>query len=648
MNQILIDYIKRYKTNSSQNLDKFHTQLDLDEYISKLPYLYGVPQFCVRMLVALQNQEKICIYSDYDTDAVTATATMYWGLIALGFLAENLDFYAPDRFTEGYGMNTLAVYDLALKYDLIISVDCGINSTKEAEVVNQLKTQPLSNNFRKNTYCDLIITDHHHLQADIPECVAVLNPRLAEYYFHNPKKLIQPLGHTQIADTNLKSNADAWLTKMNRDPQEFSTAPAGFLSSSVTGVGVAWFAVVWLGYFLSESGLISIKISNLNKLLPLVAIGTVADCQSILEPTNRVMVKAGLRILNDKSPSVKGLEAMLNHLGFQQKITDGYQLTSQDLGYVLSPILNSSGRLSHAKLSIKTLLGENNAQNIEDIVQLVQTNEDRKKMVKDFLGEVESGAKAQFAAGEKLIWLEGNWSKGIVGLLASRLVNQYNVPVVVIADEEDSEVVSASLRAPEGYHLPNAILAMGDLLIKGGGHPGAAGFSAKKIDLEPLRMEFTKAITAQSAQNILDKPIFAPAETESKIRSNIAFTQQFSTLKYRKNLIWVDASELNVELLNQVFILDPYGQDFPMPSFVVQLSITSANYKWLGQEQKHIKITLDTGITATVFNLKNDFKEMLLKDTGVSTKTIWTELKMSQNTWNGKTSLELIAENIWV
>jgi single-stranded-DNA-specific exonuclease len=647
MNQILIDYIKRYKTNSdSKPLDKFFTQLDSVEYFKAIPYLYGVPQFCVRMLQALQNQEKICIYSDYDTDAVTATATMYWGLIELGFSADNLDFYAPDRFTEGYGMNTQAVHDLALKYDLIISVDCGINSTKEAEIVNNLKSQSLPNDFRKNTYCDLIITDHHHLQGEVPDCVAVLNPRLAQYYYDNPQKIDYQLGSLSAFDTDLQLKINSWQVRIKVDPSELNVDPSRFLSSSVTGVGVAWFAVVWLGYFLAEMGLYHSKISNLNKLLPLVAIGTVADCQSILEPTNRVMVKAGLQILNEKNPTVSGLEAMLAHLGFQQKISDGYKLTSQDLGYVLSPILNSSGRLSHAKLSIKTLLGGNNAQNITNIVQLIQTNEDRKQIVKGILGEVESGAKAQFTDGEKLIWLEGNWSKGIVGLLASRLVNQYNLPVVVIADEEDTEVVSASLRAPSGYHLPNAILEMGDLLIKGGGHPGAAGFSATKTDLLKLRAAFTQAIATQSTQNVTDLPSFAPDWVEQT--SNTYFSAQISHLKYRKNLIWLHAEEVDIDLLKQIFSLDPYGQDFQMPSFLIQLSLQNLNFKWLGQEQKHIKITLDSGITATVFNLKNDFKEVLLHSSGIEGKTFWTELKMSQNTWNGKTSLELIAENIWV
>ena len=133
MHPILIDYTKRFKKDKVQTLDisAFFTSLG-EHFEQELPYLYDIETACSRLISALKNDHKICIYSDYDTDAVTATATMFWGLVLLGFKQENIEFYAPDRFTEGYGMNTEAVKMLCEKYDLIISVDCGINSTLEA------------------------------------------------------------------------------------------------------------------------------------------------------------------------------------------------------------------------------------------------------------------------------------------------------------------------------------------------------------------------------------------------------------------------------------------------------------------------------------------------------------------------------------
>jgi single-stranded-DNA-specific exonuclease len=194
-------------------------------------------------------------------------------------------------------------------------------------------------------------------------------------------------------------------------------------------------------------------LKKLNRLLPLVAIGTVADCQSILEPTNRLLVKAGMQILQKSVHKIEGLDELSKITGFEQKINSGYQFNSQDLGYIFSPILNSSGRVSHARLSIATLLKDSRISNQCSFVEenkelmscssgdlasmLFQTNQDRKQMVKDILHEVELESATNVAQGQKVIWLEGEWSKGIVGLLASRLVNQYNIPVVVVSNADE-------------------------------------------------------------------------------------------------------------------------------------------------------------------------------------------------------------------
>jgi single-stranded-DNA-specific exonuclease len=193
------------------------------------------------------------------------------------------------------------------------------------------------------------------------------------------------------------------------------------------------------------------RLSNLNKLLPLVAIGTVADCQSILDQTNRLLVKSGLQILQNKKHGIVGLAELMNQTGLYKKMEAGYKLNSQDLGYTLSPILNSSGRISHARLSISTLIAESGNALIpenkefrdlsaEDLAgRLIATNQERKQVVKDILNEVECEAKYQYDSGQKVLWLEGEWSKGIVGLLASRLVNEYNLPVVVVSTIEGEE-----------------------------------------------------------------------------------------------------------------------------------------------------------------------------------------------------------------
>lgn len=247
------EYITRFQNNDFAKIPKrseFFTQLEADSYIFDLPYIFAIENFCLRLLLALTEGHKICIYADFDTDAVTATAVVYQGLIDLGFQAEHLFFYTPDRFTEGYGINGQAISTLAEEFDLIVSVDCGINSVQEAQILTDKR-------------CDLIITDHHHLSGQIPDCVAVCNPRLSEYYILRPEQcqkidlqaqtLIEKLKNQPTLD-HVKKYLD-WLNKLqvHRDKLlKGELVHSDFLSSSVTGVGVAWFCLVWLAYFMDD------------------------------------------------------------------------------------------------------------------------------------------------------------------------------------------------------------------------------------------------------------------------------------------------------------------------------------------------------------------------------------------------------------
>ncbi len=244
LHPVLKEYISRFNFSNNQNPENysFFTQLSLSEYQSKLPYLFNIENFCYRLYLASQNSEKICIYSDYDTDAVTATATMYWGLINAGFKKENLNFYAPDRLTEGYGLNIKAIDNLSKKYSLIITVDCGINSTEEAIIC------------QKNN-CDLMITDHHQLKENIPEALAVINPVLGIIYQNNSNLFKKNIFSKKSQNYNFYKGFLANLKIRQTDSKNF-------LSTKVTGVGVAWFCIVWLTYFFEEIKVFSQKIDQ--------------------------------------------------------------------------------------------------------------------------------------------------------------------------------------------------------------------------------------------------------------------------------------------------------------------------------------------------------------------------------------------------
>jgi single-stranded DNA-specific DHH superfamily exonuclease len=416
------------------------------------------------------------------------------------------------------------------------------------------------------------------------------------------------------------------------------------------------------------------NVKNLNRLLPLVAVGTIADCQSVLEKTNRLLVRSGLQMLQKQDSKSEGLLEILKQLGFLEKIQSGYQLTSQELGFYISPVLNSSGRLSHARLSIRSLLSPDfvsknfkdqepelkNCNSLEGFVKkLIQTNQERKDLVKKILEEVELKAKQQFLDKANLIWLEGPWNKGIIGLLASRLVNQYQLPVVIIEVEKkdlENELVTASLRAPEGFNLPQAMTESGaDLFIKYGGHPGAAGFTATFSNLKKIKEALSQNLDKQKKSLQGNRSIYQDAEFEAIISEFIKKNQEYLQaedlqeildLKYISNLIYLESTELKQDFLQELMLLDPFGQDFPAPHLVSVFSKYSI--RWLGLEQKHVKINFANN-NFTVFNISSSFKQKLFKNENKnsSQEPILAILKTSQNTFRGSTSLDLIAEKVY-
>lgn len=242
----LQDYARRFDLDLNQQVfSSFFTQLELSNFVERLPYLFDIDNFILRLLEALFLGQSICIYSDFDTDATTATGVMYWGLLDLGFSKEKLFFYVPDRFTEGYGLNPQAISQLADNYDLIITVDCGINSTLEADICRDKRA-------------DLIITDHHHLTTELPKCIAVCNPRLSEYYSLNPTLIKKSKTSNQLQGKLSSKELIELKNILKRiKTQESKATP---LSSSVTGVGTAWFCLVWLGYVIDSLELNQTKI----------------------------------------------------------------------------------------------------------------------------------------------------------------------------------------------------------------------------------------------------------------------------------------------------------------------------------------------------------------------------------------------------
>jgi single-stranded-DNA-specific exonuclease len=584
MNIKLLEYLKRYEFSPSK-YQSFFTSITREDFHAQAPYLIEIEHFCTRLEKALINNDKICIYSDYDADAITATATMYWGLILLGFNQENLSFYAPDRFTEGYGINPEAIKKLAKINDLIISVDCGINSVIEANICLDERA-------------DLIITDHHVLSGTIPQALAVINPRLTEEFQNN-----------FLARRMRESTFEKYFPY-----QEFKmTLSNDYVSPSICGVGVAWFCLLYLANHLNKNP------NLLNLLLPFVAIGTIADCQSIRDNQNRLLVKAGLKMFPQAITKFIGLKELVTQSGLLEKIELNI-LSSQDMGYTLAPILNAAGRIDHANLAINLLCTSNLQQAQIYTEEIIEINKNRKQMVKE---AVEHSSFEDFSD-DPLVFMITDYSKGIVGLIASKMCEKYNKVAVVISQDKKG-YASASMRAPKGYNLVEIMKKLRPkLLLKFGGHPEAAGFSCDNDECENIKEEFERVLQD-----------YKPAEVDTKIY--IPSTLQLDEFN-KKNVIYIEPSDFNDSIFNDVSQLEPFGQDFQMPKFLMKIS----NYSTVivGKLQNHIRINIMNN-SIMCFNVDEDDKNRLLNN-----EEVYIMFRLSKNIYQYNVSNQLSMEVI--
>jgi single-stranded-DNA-specific exonuclease len=584
MNIKLLEYLKRYEFSPSK-YQSFFTSITREDFHTQTPYLIEIEHFCTRLEKALLNNDKICIYSDYDADAITATATMYWGLILLGFNQDNITFYAPDRFTEGYGINPEAIKKLAKANDLIISVDCGINSVIEANICLDERA-------------DLIITDHHVLSGTIPQALAVINPRLTEEYQNN-----------FLARRMRESTFEKYFPS-----QEFKlTICDDYVSPSICGVGVAWFCLLYLANHLNKNP------NLLNLLLPFVAIGTIADCQSIRDNQNRLLVKAGLKMFPQAITKFVGLKELITQSSLAEKIELNI-LSSQDLGYTLAPILNAAGRIDHANLAINLLCSSNPTQAAKYTKDIIEINKNRKEMVKD---AVQDSAFEDFTS-EPLVFMITDYSKGIVGLIASRMCEKYNKVAVVISQDKQGHA-SASLRAPKGYNLVEIMKKIKPkLLLKYGGHPEAAGFSCNNDDCEEIKEQFEDVLLQYTPQQ---------PEKKNYIPSSLGLENY-----NKKNIIYIDINDFNDSIFNDVSQLEPFGQDFQMPKFLMK--IKDYNTVIVGKLQNHLRINIKNN-SIMCFGIDELDKTRL-----VNNEELFILFRLSKNIYNYNISNQLSMETI--
>jgi len=506
------------------------------------PFLFQEMQKAVdRINLGIERKEKITIYADYDADAITACAVLYLALKKLGVTP---DYYIPDRFSEGYGLNLEAIKQIVEKgAKVIITVDCGTNAVEEANLCKELGV-------------DLIITDHHELTGEVPQALALIN---------------------------------------HKAPGE------KYPFQILTGVGVA-FKLVQALFLGIKNNELRIKVPEGYEkwFLDLVAIGTVADCQS-LTGENRVLVSFGLKVL--EKTKWPGLKALLDNAGLKNNKYDTFTL-----GFILAPRINAAGRIKHGDVAFQVLISEDVKEAEGLAKELTELNQHRQMLTEQILSEAKG--QIELISDKKILMAFGeDWPRGVVGLVAGKLAEEYNRPVLAASITPEGLAIGSARSVPD-FDIVAALNFSKDLLQKYGGHKQAAGFTLHKDNLK----DFYNRLLAYAES--LNLAIFDPVlKIDAKIES-------------------VDLSWETYSFIEQ---LSPFGIDNPKPRFLGE-GLEVLECRPVGASSQHCKLKVkfkDKVFEAIAFG------QGFLNKNLTPGKKIDAVFELTSNEWNGNKELQL-------
>ena len=364
-----------------------------------------------RIKLAMQNNEKICIYGDYDVDGVSSTSVLCLYFDSIDYPVE---YYIPNRLEEGYGINAEAIKKLHEKgIDLIISVDCGITSIKEVDLVNELEM-------------DIIITDHHEVQEEIPNALAVINCKQidCDYPFKElcgcgvAFKLVQALTPTEIFKTSMYD------------------------------------------------------------YLEIVTLATICDIVP-LKDENRIIVKNGLKLM--KEGKNLGLRELVKVCGIESD-----KIGSSHIGFAIGPRINASGRLGFSYLGVQ-LFTTKDYEEAHEIANLLEEKNNERQMIEaKMYHEAEEiiQSNEHYENDKVLVIAKEGWQHGIIGIVASKLTEKYYKPTILLTIENGEATGSA--RSIKGFSIFDSLTKCKDLLNKFGGHDQAAGLAIDADKVEKL------------------------------------------------------------------------------------------------------------------------------------------------------------------
>jgi len=389
----------------------------------------GIEEAAERVIAALNAKRRITIYGDYDVDGMTATSIL---LQCITLANGHCDYFIPNRLDDGYGLNCDAVRLLHQEdpHRLLVTVDCGISSVKEAALAKELGLE-------------LIITDHHQMSDQLPDAACLVHPRLPDSNYEFP--------HLCGAGVALKL---AWaICQKLGDGQKASPQMREYLKCAVG----------------------------------LAAIGTVADVVPLLGE-NRILVRYGLSALADKAPL--GLQELMK----VAEIKTGQMLDTEDIGFAIAPRLNAAGRLGQARLAVELLTTSNQDRASQLAAYLDELNKNRRTVERRIMKQAKEmvDENDEWTSHGTLVLAHHDWHPGVIGIVANRVAEHFEKPAVLIALDASSRTGQGSARSFAGFDLHAGFSSCSDHLIRYGGHQAAAGLKIEETRIDEFRLAFAE------------------------------------------------------------------------------------------------------------------------------------------------------------
>lgn len=528
--------------------------------LPELTKLKDLDRASKRIIEAIELNQKIGVYGDYDVDGTTSCALLYH---FFKMLDVEIDIVQPSRFVEGYGLH-LSSIDEAIEKDIkvLITVDCGITNNEAAD---SAKAKGL----------DLIITDHHKdARETMPDAFAVINPNRRD----------------ENTEGDLKSLA---------------------------GVAVAFALAVQIRADYALSGK---SLPTLYPLLQFVAIGTICDLAH-LSPVNLKLVRHGLKLLRETQ--YPGLRAFFTADELKAKT-----IPSEKLAFHIGPLINSKGRLDHPELALQLLIAKTPERARECYDHLVTCNQERKYIQNEVSKEARDQVlmeRKNLGYKEHLITIvyQPHWHEGVIGIVASKMVDTFKAPAIIFTDSEHPGVIKASCRSAGTLDIFSLLKKNEHLFIKFGGHKAAAGLSMKKENLR----EFIENM------NKLLKDIPAIERTR----------MEFYDLE-------INAGEINPQLMRDLDLLEPFGMGNEKPIFKIKgVHLDSfdimkeAHVRWNLSHQK-------TKLKGISFNYVGKYEakrpEEIFSTQNLKHEDLSVYFTLGLNRFNGNESIQLMIDRL--